>query len=136
MVKSEKDVEEFLRQNQLPYSQGKTILGIVMPKAITYILGPVISSSCMKYHILHFHEDSLIVIGVNSVTGNMEKDAIQMIPHVKIQNVSFKKKMTHWILTVHTSDGDLEYRVNPAMVGSGWHKANLANLRNAGVLVE
>ena len=47
MVKSEKDVEEFLRQNQLPYSQGKTILGIVMPKAITYILGPVISSSCM-----------------------------------------------------------------------------------------
>ena len=46
MIKSEKDVEEFFRQNQLPYNQGKTIWGVVMPHTITYVLGPAISSAC------------------------------------------------------------------------------------------
>ena len=122
----ENDVKEFLEGHNITYCEKSTVWGVVFPSKTTYLFGAVATALSMQYFTLHFNNDGIAIIGINNVTGKIEQRAFAFVPNSEIRGIQFQKKMMSYELQITTTKGNLVYKVNKSMVGTSWHKENLA----------
>lgn len=124
----ENDIKEFLENKQINYQESASICGVIFPKKTTYLFGPIVTSLSLQYYILHFNHDGIAIMGLNNVTGKIEDNTLTFIQNSEIKAIQFYKKMMAYDLQIQTNKGNISYKVNKVMVGSGWHKENLTEL--------
>ena len=122
------DIKNFLQSNNISYNDNSSIWGVIFPSKFTYLLGPTATALSMKYHVLHFNNEGIAVIGINNITGKIDTNTLVFIPRSIITSVIFDKKLFSYKLEIITTNGNLSYKVNKTMIGASWHKLNLENI--------
>lgn len=125
---NELEIQEYLRRINIVPQNHASVWGFVMPSMVNMALfGPMSNLFDMKYHILHFTYEGIIVIGVDSITGKMRPEHTILTKN-QIMKVELKKGLTAFNLIIECAAGAMKYRINKTMVGSKWHKENLQNI--------
>ncbi|WP_455717313.1 hypothetical protein [Anaerosporobacter sp.] len=125
---NELEIEEYLRQINIMPQKNASVWGFVMPSVVNMALfGPMSNLFDMKYHILHFTNQEIVVIGVDSITGKMRPEHT-IIARNQINKIQFKKGLIAFNLIIESAAGIMKYRINKTMVGAKWQKENLQNI--------
>lgn len=124
----EQDIKNFLESRSVTYKDKSSLWGILFPSKATYLLGPVATALSMQYHVLHFSDGGVAIIGISNTTGKIMEEAFLFVPREEIKSIRFHKKMLAYELEIETFKGILAYKVNKVMVGASWHKDNLTEV--------
>ncbi len=124
----EQDIKQYLNEKGNTFKENTSIVGVISPNKFTYALGPVSTALSMQYYAINFSDSGIAVIGLNNVTGKLENDAFLFVPKEDVTSVKFNKKLMYYELEISTSQGILAFKVNKTMVGTSWHKENLATI--------
>lgn len=127
MIK-EQDLKVLASQNEIECQDDSTIVGVVFPKKMSYVLMGVAANFTMKYYVINFNNDGIVLAALNNVTGKIDSDSLLQIKQDEITSVDFKKNLLNYELTISTTNGGLGFKVNKTMVGASWHKQNLASI--------
>lgn len=124
----EKAIESYAAKVGVKAGEHASIWATHMPSMINrMVFGSASILFDMRYNIVNFTEEGVLLIAVDSVTGAMRPEHIY-IRREDIEHIQMKKKMTSMQLCIKTGDGEIAYRVNGTMIGSKWHKQNLPNV--------
>lgn len=124
----ENDIKEFLQRQNINYCEHSSVWGVIFPKKITYLAGPITASLSLQYHVLHFNQEGIAIIGISNTTGKIMENAFDFISNNEISHITFRKKMMSYELEIATNKGILAYKVNKTMIGTPWHKENLPKI--------
>lgn len=124
----EQDIKQYLNEKNITYNEQSSIIGVIFPNKLTYVLGSMATALSMQYYVIHFGNEGISVIGLNNVTGKLEYEAFLFVSKEEIQNIKFNKKLMAYELEINTRQGVLAFKVNKIMVGATWHKENLSNI--------
>lgn len=125
---SELEIEEYLRQINIVPQKQASVWGFIMPSMVNMALfGPMSNLFDMKYHILHFTNQGIVVIGVDSFTGKLRPEHT-ILTKEQIMKVQLKKGLIAFNIVIESEVGTMKYRINKTMVGAKWQRDNLQNI--------
>lgn len=124
----EHDIKNYFEQYELPYKDESSIVGIIMPKKMTYLTKGSLAPFSTQYFIINFSKDATVIVSISNTTGNLVEDSHLVLPNEVIIEKKFDKKILAYELSIITTDGDLSFKVNKTMIGSSWHKINLLKM--------
>lgn len=124
----EQDMKQYLNEKMIAFKEKTSIIGVIFPSKFTYALGPIATAFSMQYYAMNFNDSGIAIIGLNNVTGKLEKEAFLFVTKEEITSVKCNKKLMSYELEISTSQGTLAFKVNKIMVGASWHKENLETI--------
>ena len=124
----EGDVREALLSHGIDFASHVTIVGTLRPSVAALANGMGSFMNLMREHVLHRNSSGLAIIPVSSANGQLSEDDIVFIPNERIRQIGLMPSRAHFELTVSTDDGDITYKVRRRVLGSPWHRENLAFL--------
>ena len=122
----EQDIKQYLNEKNIAFKENASIIGVIFPNKFTYALGSAATALSMQYFAMNFNDSGIVIIGLNNITGRLENDVFLFVPKEEITDVKFNKKLMSYKLEITTSQGTLVFKVNKTMIGTSWHKENLA----------
>lgn len=125
---NENNVKEILAKHQLTFPNKSTIWAKIIPTIAAYQNGLGKMMYVNKEHVIHIHPKGIAIIAVEDTRGKLEADSYVFIPNGKILSVRITMKRLKFYLVISTNEGNIEYKIRRNVIGSPWHKENLANL--------
>lgn len=128
MFLKELTIEEYVKKLGVEVQPNAAIWGTIKPSNISGALLGGISVLELKYNIIYFAKNEIIIIAISKTTGKLIEGEHVVINKKSIQLLQFKKKLLGYILEIKTSDGGLCFKVNSKMIGAKWHQVNVQNV--------
>lgn len=131
MFLKEQDIETHIINLNLTPEPKSAIWGTTKPSTLNMVMFGSAAILDLKYNIIYFTENEIIIIGVSNITGKIMDDEHLILPRKDIQSIIFKKKLLNYELEIKTSEGALKFKINNKMVGAKWHGENLESILSA-----
>lgn len=110
-VFKEAEVNEYLQQTDNYFgelSENRSVWGVI---------------ENTHYFVLNITEKGIVIIPVDSM-GKLGMGFV-FYPKDSIKNITFKKRLLNYKLTIEMEEEVVGFKVNKVMVGAKWHKNNL-----------
>ena len=82
----------------------------------------------MKDHILHINAQGIAILAIDDINGIPHADTLQFIPREHILSTDIRIRLFHFLFTIETEQGCIQYKLRRNVLASPWHKENLSLL--------
>lgn len=122
----EEAVRDILVKNHIPYAMHGTLYGTIIASVGAYQNGLGTIMHTMKDHILHFNSQGMAIIAIDDHNGTLREETLTYIRKEHVQSSGISIHPLTFLLTIQTDKGELKYKIRKQILGSPWHKENLA----------
>lgn len=124
----EEEIKEVLARHRIRFAKHGTVYGTIIASVGAYQNGVGEIMHARKDHILHFNPDGMTILAVDDMKGTLCEETLLFIPREQIVSTDIRVRLFTFLLTVQTVKGEIRYKLRKNLLGSPWHKENLAYL--------
>lgn len=124
----EEEIRDLLNSHQICFAKHGTICATVKAGVGAYNNGMGEIMHTMKDHILHINAQGIAILAVDDINGALLEHTLLFLPHEDILSTNITIKLFHFLFTIETKKGVIQYKLHKNVLASPWHKENLSFL--------
>ena len=124
----EEEIRDILEHHGIQFAEHGTICGTIKAGVGAYRNGMGEIMHTMKDHILHINAQGIAILAVDDINGALQEHTLLWIPQKDIIAADVKIKLLHFLFTMETEKGIIQYKLHKNVLASPWHKENLSFL--------
>lgn len=124
----EEEIRDLLNSHQICFAEHGTICATVKAGVGVYNNGMGEIMHTMKDHILHINAQGIAILAVDDINGTLQEHTLLFLPHEDILSTNLAIKLFHFLFTIETKKGVIQYKLHKNVLASPWHKENLSFL--------
>lgn len=124
----EEEIRELLTEQGIDYAAHGSICATIKASVGAYKNGIGDVMHTMKDHILHINAKGIAILAIDDINGIPQADTLQFISREQILSTDIRIRLFHFLFTIETEQGCIQYKLRRNVLASPWHKENLSLL--------